>query len=333
MTKLGQKSIHEKGEIPYGLAKALASISLSPSNMFTEESDHKFVSDALDNCIPPTKIVAKNIFDIKKELDAELVANREEISFASMQDYPIPSVFSKKSAASTKEDEDELMQDSSKIQAEDSLGHVATITSIYRGCTKESLRSMIADNRIETSKRSIRVSEKSAASTKEDEDELMQDSSKNQAEDILGNVATITSIYRGGCTKESLRSTIADNRIETSKRSIRVSVVKRSAIFKLQNEEASLHDTSEKNVSVMPLTCTVKVTVNVAGEDHDIEFSTPGTISGRNLALTFDTFSIRLTFFTHFLSFFFFFQGHLRKKAPRYLTRSKSILTPKSSLS
>ena len=269
MTKLGQKSIHEKGEIPYGLAKALASISLSPSNMFTEESDHKFVSDALDNCIPPTKIVAKNIFDIKKELDAELVANREEISFASMQDYPIPSVFSKKSAASTKEDEDELMQDSSK----------------------------------------------------------------NQAEDILGNVATITSIYRGGCTKESLRSTIADNRIETSKRSIRVSVVKRSAIFKLQNEEASLHDTSEKNVSVMPLTFTVKVTVNVAGEDHDIEFSTPGTISGRNLALTFDTFSIRLTFFTHFLSFFFFFQGHLRKKAPRYLTRSKSILTPKSSLS
>lgn len=234
MTKLGQKSIHEKGEIPYGLAKALAGISLSPSNMFTEESDHKFVSDALDNWIPPTKIVAKKISAKKKfsseEDDAELVAKSLNggITYASMQDYPTPSVFSKKSAASTKEDEDELMQDSSKSQAEDSLGHVATITSIYSGCTKESLRSMIADTRIETSKRSIRVS-----------------------------------------------------------------VVKRSAIFKLQNEEASLHDTSEKNVSVMPLTFLVKVTVNVAGEDHDIEFSTPGTISGKNLALmlTFSAFS------------------------------------------
>jgi hypothetical protein len=221
LVKLGHSSIYNsKGDIPEHLAKVLAGNAPSPSNLYTEEKDQQTVADALEMWEKN-----KTIIPVKEEDDAKLIVqslNDEKIRFACSQDYPIASAFSSKSNEEKKGD-----------------GHEANQT----------MNSLSDDG-----------AEKIAP---------MKDS--------LGHIATITSIRES--TKDSLHSMVKDNEVECNSRGIEVSVGKISTLFSLDRKKSD--GVAVKDQSGMAITLTIKVSAKVAGDDHDLEFSTPGSISGK----------------------------------------------------
>ena len=283
---LGRKSIYgNEGHIPVDLAKVLAGSTPSPSNLYTEESDQMTVLNALEKWeqLDETFVPVKNFSS--GEDDAKSVAqslNGEHIS----QVYPAPS------ASSLKDNDDQkTVSDALKNMEQPDK----TIVPVKRFSPVEDDDKLVAQSLNDDQTRVAPPQDYPLRAIKKEEGHVLKQTVCNSSDDettssaptkdSLGHVATITSIYSGS-PEDSLRSMIKANTVEKSRHAIQVSLGKSSATFSLDDEQGSPGGIAEKDHCVMAITLTVKVAAKIAGDNHGLEFRSPGSISGKASVLT-----------------------------------------------